>query len=98
MSASMTPRASRFVQVLADQCKESAVAFLQAAVGYYATLGVRIERVMTDNGSCYQIKDLPSRLQPPRSPPQPSPSPTPRHAKARQRGGRQGKKRTTGKG
>jgi len=45
-----------FVQVLADQRKESAVAFLQAAVGYYATLGVRIERVMTDNGSCYRSK------------------------------------------
>jgi transposase len=40
-----------FVQVLADQRKESAVAFLQAAVGYYAKLGVRVERVMTDNGS-----------------------------------------------
>jgi Integrase core domain len=45
-----------FVQVLADQRKESAVAFLQAAVGYYAKLGVRIERVMTDNGSCYRSK------------------------------------------
>jgi transposase InsO family protein len=43
-----------FVQVLADQRKESAVAFLEAAVAYYAKLGVRIERVMTDNGSCYR--------------------------------------------
>lgn len=45
-----------FVQVMADQRKESAVAFLQAAVAYYATLGVRIGRVMTDNGSCYRSK------------------------------------------
>jgi transposase InsO family protein len=45
-----------FVQVIADQRKESAVAFLQAAVAYYAKLGVRIERVMTDNGSCYRSK------------------------------------------
>jgi transposase InsO family protein len=45
-----------FVQVLADQRKESAVAFLEAAVAHYAKLGVRIERVMTDNGSCYQSK------------------------------------------
>ena len=45
-----------FVQVLTDQRKESAVAFLEAAVAYYAKLGVRIERVMTDNGSCYQSK------------------------------------------
>jgi transposase InsO family protein len=43
-----------FVQVLADQRKESAVAFLQAAVAYFLKLGVQIERVMTDNGSCYR--------------------------------------------
>ena len=45
-----------FVQVMADQRKETAVAFLQAAVAYYAKLGVNIERVMTDNGSCYRSK------------------------------------------
>ena len=47
-----------FVQVLADQRKESAVAFLETAVGYYAKLGVRIECVMTDNGSCYRSKSF----------------------------------------
>ena len=45
-----------FVQVMADQRKQSAVAFLQAAVADYARLGVRIARVMTDNGSCYRSK------------------------------------------
>jgi transposase InsO family protein len=45
-----------FVQVMADQRKESAVAFLDAAIAYYAKLGVRVERVMTDNGSCYRSK------------------------------------------
>jgi transposase InsO family protein len=45
-----------FVQVLTDQRKESAVTFLEAAVAYYAKLGIRIERVMTDNGSCYRSK------------------------------------------
>ena len=45
-----------FVQVMADQRKESAVAFLEAAVAYYASLGLRIERVMTDNGSCYRSR------------------------------------------
>jgi len=45
-----------FVQVMADQRKESAVAFLEAAVAYYASLGIRIERVMTDNGSCYRSR------------------------------------------
>ena len=37
-----------------DERKQSAVAFLKAAVAYYASLGVKIERVMTDNGSCYR--------------------------------------------
>jgi transposase InsO family protein len=45
-----------FVQVMANQRKESAVAFLVAAVAYYAKLGISIERVMTDNGSCYRSK------------------------------------------
>lgn len=42
-----------FSQVLKDERKSSAVAFLEAAVAHYASLGVKIERVMTDNGSCY---------------------------------------------
>jgi transposase InsO family protein len=45
-----------FVQVMSNQRKESAVAFLEGAVAYFARLGVRIERVMTDNGSCYRSK------------------------------------------
>jgi transposase InsO family protein len=45
-----------FVQVMANQRKESAVTFLAAAIAYYAKLGVRVERVMTDNGSCYRSK------------------------------------------
>jgi transposase InsO family protein len=45
-----------FVQIMADQRKESAIAFLEAAVAYFASLGIRSERVMTDNGSCYRSK------------------------------------------
>jgi transposase InsO family protein len=45
-----------FVRVMADQRKESAVVFLKAAIAYYAKLGVRVERIMTDNGSCYRSK------------------------------------------
>ena len=41
---------------MANQRKESAVAFLETFVAYYARLGVRIERVMTDNGSCYRSR------------------------------------------
>lgn len=43
-----------FSQILPDEKKESAVAFLKAAVAYYASLGVVVQRVMTDNGSCYK--------------------------------------------
>jgi len=43
-----------FSQILADEKKESATAFLHAAVAYYASLGVTVTRVMTDNGGCYR--------------------------------------------
>jgi len=45
-----------FSQIKPDERKESAVAFLYAAVAYYARLGVTVERVMTDNGACYRSK------------------------------------------
>ena len=45
-----------FSQILPDEKKESAVAFLKAAVAYYLSLGVTVTRVMTDNGSCYRSK------------------------------------------
>ena len=47
-----------FVQVLPDEKKQSAIAFLRAAVAYYASLGVTVARVMTDNGSCYKSFDF----------------------------------------
>ena len=43
-----------FSQIKPDERKRSAVAFLKAAVAYYKSLGITIERVMTDNGSCYR--------------------------------------------
>ncbi len=43
-----------FTQIKKDERKRSATAFLKAAVAYYASLGVKVERVMTDNGSCYK--------------------------------------------
>ena len=45
-----------FSRVMKDERKTSAVAFLKAAVAYYAGLGVKIERVMSDNGSCYRSR------------------------------------------
>jgi transposase InsO family protein len=43
-----------FAQVLPDEKAASCVQFLRQAVAYYASLGVRIERVMTDNGTDYK--------------------------------------------
>lgn len=45
-----------YAEIRKDERKTSAVAFLKAAVAYYARLGVRVRRVMTDNGSCYVAK------------------------------------------
>jgi transposase InsO family protein len=43
-----------FAKVMPSERKRSAIAFLKAALAYYASLGVTVERVMTDNGSCYK--------------------------------------------
>ena len=43
-----------FSKVMKTERKEDAVAFLKAAIAYYASLGITVERVMTDNGSCYK--------------------------------------------
>ena len=54
-----------FSRILPDEKKQSAVAFLEAAVAYYQGLGITVERVMTDNGACYKsgaFKDACRRL------------------------------------
>jgi len=45
-----------FADIRVNEKKESAIAFLKAALAWYASLGITIERVMTDNGSCYRSK------------------------------------------
>jgi transposase InsO family protein len=47
-----------FSQIMPDEKKQSAVAFLKAALAYYASLGIAVARVMTDNGSCYSAFDF----------------------------------------
>jgi transposase InsO family protein len=42
-----------YTEVLPSLTGEDAAAFLQRALAWYARLGVRVERVMTDNGSAY---------------------------------------------
>ena len=45
-----------FVQMLGNERKDSAIDFLKAAVAHYEALGVRIKRLLTDNGSAYRSK------------------------------------------
>lgn len=42
------------IDIFPDERKASAVAFLKATVAYFRSLGVTVDRVMTDNGSCYR--------------------------------------------
>jgi len=46
-----------FTDIFPDEKAISAIAFLKA-VACYASLGVMVTRVMTDNGSCYKAKDF----------------------------------------
>ena len=43
-----------FTMILPNEKALSAVAFLEAAIAYYQSLGITVARVMTDNGSCYK--------------------------------------------
>jgi transposase InsO family protein len=43
-----------FSDIKPDEKAGSAVSFLEAALAYYKSLGIKVERVMTDNGPCYQ--------------------------------------------
>jgi transposase InsO family protein len=47
-----------YVEVLADEQGRSAARFLERAAAHFSARGVRIERVLTDNGSCYRSNDF----------------------------------------
>jgi transposase InsO family protein len=47
-----------YVEVLEDEKGVTAVGFLRRAVEWFAERGVKVERVMTDNGSGYVSKDF----------------------------------------
>lgn len=47
-----------FTDVHADEKIPNAVLFLRNAHAYYASLGVRIQRLLTDNGSAFRSKDF----------------------------------------
>jgi transposase InsO family protein len=43
-----------YVEVLADERAVTAVGFLRRAIAWFGSMGVVVERVMSDNGSCYR--------------------------------------------
>jgi transposase InsO family protein len=43
-----------YAEILGDERKETASAFMSRAIGFFAERGVTVERVLTDNGSCYR--------------------------------------------
>ena len=43
---------------LPNQQSETAIAFLHAAVAFYAQHGISIRRLLTDNGSCYRSRQF----------------------------------------
>jgi len=43
-----------YVEVLEDEKASTAAGFLRRAVAHFRAYGIRAERVMTDNGSCYR--------------------------------------------
>ena len=43
-----------YVEVLADEKGQTASGFLRRAVKWFESMGISVERVMTDNGSCYR--------------------------------------------
>lgn len=45
-----------FTQMYPDERKESAMSFLEAAAAYYASLGVPVQRLITDNGPAFHSK------------------------------------------
>jgi transposase InsO family protein len=47
-----------FSKIMPDEKQDSAIAFLKEARAYYRSLGITIERVMTDNGSCYKARNF----------------------------------------
>lgn len=45
-----------YAEILPDERKETACAFMTRALGFFAERGISVERVLTDNGSCYRSR------------------------------------------
>jgi transposase InsO family protein len=45
-----------FAQILPDESTSSALAFLQGALSYFHSLGIKTRAIMSDNGGCYRSR------------------------------------------
>ena len=63
-----------YAEVLADEKAATAAGFLRRAVAFYRRHGIKVERVLTDNGSRLPRRPPRARLPPPRHPPPPHPA------------------------
>lgn len=45
-----------YVEVLSDERQATAAAFVQRAVAWYGRYGITVQRLLTDNGSCYRSR------------------------------------------
>jgi transposase InsO family protein len=43
-----------YAEVLPNELGQTAAAFLRRAVAWFASLGIRVERILSDNGACYR--------------------------------------------
>jgi transposase InsO family protein len=43
-----------YAEVLADEKASTAIGFLRRAIAHYQRHGIQVERILTDNGSCYR--------------------------------------------
>ncbi|ORT54822.1 IS481 family transposase, partial [Streptomyces sp. CB03238] len=46
-----------YSEILPDEKKETATGFWQRAHAFFSRAGITVERVLTDNGSCYRSRD-----------------------------------------
>ncbi|MEF3322794.1 IS481 family transposase [Corynebacterium macclintockiae] len=51
-----------YSEILTDEKKETAAEFWKRANTYFASLGITVKRVLTDNGACYRSNDFKQAL------------------------------------
>jgi transposase InsO family protein len=51
-----------YAEILSDERKETASGFMSRALRFYASHGISVERVLTDNGSCYRSREFAATL------------------------------------